>query len=217
MIAHPLKALFVHIPKTAGQTIEHVFLSHLGLDQNARPALLLREKLEHESGPPRLSHLKASDYHQYGYLSEQQYDDYYKFCFVRNPWSRVLSFYRYLRFEEQYNFDDFVCNVLEQQMQNEPYHWFLAPQSDFIYDQHKQLLINFVGRYERLQADFDHISTQLGLLRTELPVINTSLKFRHANNGGTKSDYRQLYTTQSIDHVAKLYQRDIDLLGYDFE
>ena len=30
MICHDYKCIFVHIPKTAGQSIEHVFLNQLG-------------------------------------------------------------------------------------------------------------------------------------------------------------------------------------------
>lgn len=62
MICHPYRCVFVHVPKTAGMSIEHVFLGLQGLTWEKRSALLLRHNDDPAKGPPRLSHLKASEY-----------------------------------------------------------------------------------------------------------------------------------------------------------
>ena len=214
MIAHPLKAIFVHIPKTAGQSVEQVFLSYLGLDQQSRPALLLREKTEREQGPPRLAHLTATEYTEHDYLSDEQFSEYFSFSFVRNPWSRVKSFYSYLKFDEKMPFEQFVVDELLVQMQGDKYGWFLKPQVNYVLDANGSPLVDFIGRFERLQSDFDTIMQRLGLPRTELPMINSSSIFI---NDATRKPSPIKYTPQMIDKVAQLYAQDIAVFEYEFE
>ena len=69
MISEKYKTLFVHIPKTGGQSVEHFFLNLQNLDWNSRDKLLLRENKFRNFGPERLAHLTAIEYKKYGYLS----------------------------------------------------------------------------------------------------------------------------------------------------
>ena len=62
MISHRHRCVFVHIPKVAGQSIEHVFLGWNGLNWKGRAPLLLRPNEDPRKGPPRLAHLRAQDY-----------------------------------------------------------------------------------------------------------------------------------------------------------
>ena len=65
MISHHQKCVFVHIPKNAGQSIEHVFINLLELTWETRAPLLLRRNEHPELGPLRLAHLKAEEYVKY--------------------------------------------------------------------------------------------------------------------------------------------------------
>lgn len=214
MIAHPLKTVFVHIPKTAGYSIEQVFLSYLGLDQNSRPALLLRERLEHESGPPRLAHLTAAEYETFGYLSQQQRSEYLFFTVVRNPWARVTSFYRYLKYDLDYSLNEFVQNQLEKEMRSQKYAWFLRPQAEFIYDDQDQLQVDKVCRFENLQSDFNELLDKVRLPRTELPVANASQTY--LSDSSNKSSAPDTLNRASIEKIALLYRRDVELLKYEW-
>ena len=96
MISHHHKCIFIHIPKTAGQSIEHCFIRSLGLTWETRAPLLLRYNDRPELGPPSLAHLKYSEYSEYKYITEEQIQTYFKFAFIRNPWSRLVSIYKYM-------------------------------------------------------------------------------------------------------------------------
>lgn len=70
------------------------------------------------------------------------------------------------------------------------------------------LEVDFIGRFEKIDEDFDHIAGRLGL--------DVSLPRRNAGTSRPR-DYRQLYTDRTAEIVAKAYARDIALFGYDFE
>jgi len=68
-----------------------------------------------------------------------------------------------------------------------------------------RLLVDFVGRYERLEEDFEKICSILGI-RKKLPHKNVT---RHLN-------YTEYYDSRTIEIVKEKYRRDVEFLGYDF-
>jgi hypothetical protein len=231
MICHHYKCIFVHIPKTGGQSIEHVFLDLLGLTWETRAPLLLRHNENPDLGPPRLAHLRAHDYVRYKYLTREQFDGYFKFAFVRNPWDRFLSIYKYLNTGGE-DFRQFGKNFKSGLWKRE--HWFVRPQSDFVCNDNGELLVDFVGRFESLQEDFDRICGSLGLPPMTVPHKNKSEAkrpgLRHRIEGfvrrtvpGARGRPVRLprgdcepYDEDLKALVADLYRRDIELFGYRF-
>jgi hypothetical protein len=70
-------------------------------------------------------------------------------------------------------------------------------------------MLDFVGRYESLEADFDTILEALGLRgKVVLPRENVSK--------GRKGVYRDYYTPASRDLVAAWYAPEIAHFGYEF-
>ena len=220
MICHHYKCIFVHIPKTAGQSIEYVFLSLLGLSWDTRSPLLLRPNENKKLGPPRLAHLKANEYLKYKYISQDLFDAYFKFAFVRNPWSRVVSFYNYRRYYRLFSFRSFVRNHLKKIRDKD--HWFFAPQCEFVHDQNGQQLVDFIGKFENLQNDFDLVCNRLDLGTITLPHINkpkkTNLIFKIFNIGDDKKcHYSEYYDDETRYIVEEAYRADIVKFNYSFE
>ena len=234
MICHHYKCVFVHIPKNAGQSIEHVFLNLLGLTWKTRAPLLLRYNDQPELGPPSLAHLKANEYVRFKYLTQEMFDDYFKFAFVRNPWSRMISIYNYLGFNKKCNFKTFLMGDFRKKVFNDRA-WFVRPQKDFVYSDDGDLLVNYIGNFEDLQNGFDYVCSKIGIPPTQLPHVNKSKEEDLVFRLNTKSivkyflrkvgeknilgykKYQDYYDKESIDFVADLYEKDIKLFKYEFE
>ncbi len=235
MICHHYKCVFIHIPKNAGQSIEHVFLDLLDLDWQTRAPLLLRKNDKPELGPLVLAHLKATDYVRYKYLPQEMFDDYFKFTIVRNPWGRMISIYKYLGYDKRYEFKRFLMGVFKNTIFKKKY-WFVGPQTDYVYDKNENQLVDFICRFENLQDDFNYVCQQIGLPPLEVPHVNHSknnslvsfdfkpkrfIKYLIFNMNlrtiPSFKQYQDYYDSESRELIAELYSRDIELLNYKFE
>ena len=79
-------------------------------------------------------------------------------------------------------------------------------QLDYITDRNGKICVDFIGRYENLQEDFNKVLKDIGLPAMQLKHLN---KFDREN-------YRSYYTEEDIEKVKKLYKRDIEYFGYKF-
>jgi hypothetical protein len=226
MISHQHRCIFIHVPKNAGQSIEHVFLKWAGLTWKTRAPLLLRPSADPAEGPPRLAHLKACDYVRCGHLSSQQFKSYFKFSFVRNPWDRMVSFYKYLGIPERQTFKEFLTGQFQNELWPSKY-WFVCPQHEYVCDSQGRLMVDFLGRFETLQADFNSVCEKLGVPHTPVPHVNKS-KLRRGLRGflrkilprtapealGTPFGNADYYDEECVEIVHRLYHRDVELFGY---
>jgi hypothetical protein len=235
MISHHHKCVFIHIPKTAGQSIEQVFLDLLGLTWEERNPLLLKPNDNPELGPPRLAHLRAYEYVSYKHMTAFEFNSYFKFTFVRNPWDRAVSIYKHLANSDEYDFKQFLFKKLSRTLWNKM-HWFVRPQSDFIYAPNGELLIDFIGRFENIQGDFEYVCEQIGLQLIKVPHMNKSIRKKNEYSYNPKQlakhflqrvsladrnkykfeSYVEFYDNESKELVAELYERDIVTFRYNF-
>lgn len=188
------KAIFVHIPKCAGVSINKMFFGNL-------------------AG----GHATLNDYTVI--FEPKCINEYFKFTIVRNPWDRLVSAYFFLKsgglnhedrrfFEKelsQFNsFDDFVINWLT--VDNiKKYHHF-KPQLHYISEANEKVNLDFIGRLENIHNDLNYICKRLNFNKT-LPLLNKS---NHTN-------YKDYYNQKTIKIVQDVYGKDIDFLGYNFE
>jgi hypothetical protein len=224
MISDKFRCVFVHIPKTAGQSVEHFFVDLHGLSWEERSPLLLRFNSDPSLGPERLAHLTAEEYVQFGYLTNDLYASYFKFSFVRNPWSRLVSEYYFKNYYTRYTFKEFVKSALPKQDSYSDSYRHILPQYKFIYDSHGELLVDFVGRFENLQSDFDKVCSILGISKTILPHVNSSKERIQidtdrnilAEKQSLHKGYTTYYDDELRDIVKEMYAMDISLFGYEF-
>ena len=83
MISHKFKCVFVHVPKTAGQSVEQFFKEKLEVNEKYCEELLITKNDDPAKGPARLAHLRSEEYVACGHLDEDAYQHYFTFGFVR--------------------------------------------------------------------------------------------------------------------------------------
>ena len=183
MISHKYQYIFIHIPKTAGTSIK----KHLNS---------LRPETDYQSPEDPLEnfgHNKLS-YYESKYKNTENF---YKFCFIRNPYDRMVSLYKYAKkyIQLDYSFLDF-CNFVNQGQtftNNILWEEHYEPQSNYISDQ-----INFIGRIENLNHDFAKICNDLSIPYQQLAQMNKS------NNDIT------LICNDSAKIIEEIYNNDFD-------
>jgi hypothetical protein len=233
VICHAYRCLFVHVPKTGGMSIEDVFVRLVGLTWPNRAPLLLLGNDDPGLGPPRLAHLKAGEYVARGHLAAEQFATYFKFSFVRNPWDRIVSEYKYRGYPVKIDFKTYLFKHLPAPGWTDTY-CHIIPQHDFLYDEAGKLLVDFVGRYESLQADFDKVCARVGIPPTPLPRVNRSMEearldtFRELRKQlrraiwsrerkHTFPHYTEYYDDESREFVGRLFGKDLEAFNYAFD
>lgn len=149
-------------------------------------------------------------------LPQEFFAGLFKFAFVRNPWDLQVSSYYHLKrerpqlLEGRESFEAFTRWKLDPAR---PYQYHLdtaiTPLSDYLCDLRGQLLTDYIGRYERLQEDWDQICRRIGVPTPLLPHK------RQATD--RQKDYRSYYSAELAERVGAYFARDVELLGYRFD
>ena len=142
-------------------------------------------------------------------LPRDVFDDCFKFAFVRNPWSWIVSVWMRLRTTESHRHYPIVSRMdfpeyVDWEIRRDRQH-----QHRFVCDRRGELLVDFVGRQERLAEDFRRVCERLGLGEVELPHVGARPR-KHA-------DWREYYDDALRERVGEHWRRDVELFGYRFE
>ena len=206
MVNHDLKFIFVHIPKCGGSSIETMF--DAWADDNkekyyiGHPAEYNDTVAEYEKTDQQ--HLPLSDILK----KFPQYSDYFKFTFIRNPFSRIVSEFLYLKKFKRIGVDmtfKQLCSNLENNLKK-----YATPFHDrLLVDYVSGSNFDYIGRVENFQNDFKHsVCKKIGLTPQIPPHENKSEK-KHKH-------YTEYYDSETREIVAKHYARDIEYFGYKF-
>lgn len=202
IISHKHKFIFFAPPKTGTHSIRFALRPQLGPDDEEHVNLFKSSKLSIPELSDRTDgHISVKDIRPY--ISDDAWNGYFKFCFVRNPWDRFVSA---ALFRNRNKTEETPGEILERIVARElitPTSFYRS-QASYVLDSEQKPALDFVGRVENMQADFDHICRHVGL-------ITTLLEKRNEN---PHEHYKAYYNKELIDKVATLYADDIALFGY---
>ena len=209
--------LFVHTAKTGGTSVRAALGRYKWTDPWRLPLFLcsrLSALSGHRLGIKFPRHAKAIAAQEM--LPRELYDSLYKFCFVRNPWDLQVSSWHHLRRERPHlvaEVSDFASFLRWKLDPERPYQFHVDTsielQSDYVVDLHGRVIVDFIGRYERLEADFAEACRAIGIAMPALPHR------REAKD--RKRDYRVYYDESTAALVAQHFARDLELFGYRFD
>lgn len=192
MFSIPYRCVFVKVPKTAGTSVADALrCAHIGTPhrdyREIRSALCARAE------------------------GRAFFDAAFKFGFVRNPWDRVVSLH--LRKEKGRaagppGFADF-CRWIEKASDTCVHPSPKANQLDWLTDESGEIAVDFVGRFESLEADFATICDRVGATGATLP-------HKKKNAGPGRAHYTEYYTPELRDMIGEKFSVDIERFGYAF-
>lgn len=236
MVIKDLKCVFIHIPKTAGTSIERVLCPPVKYSSTAgnRPnhgwhvtkngtftiSSVVDTNLFGGWNEEHKFWMQHATMQQINDLYEESVSEYFKFTFIRNPYERAVSDWMFLRgergdpnkniqsktFLKYLNRTGHFKEMLTTRNDKRTRIDHTYPQCDFIYDKNGNCLVDFIGRFENLQADFNTICDKIGIPRQKLPH-EKKRNYKH---------YTEYYDEETKQIVAQLYARDIELFGYIF-
>ena len=205
IISKAHKFIFVAIPKTGTHSVRRALREHLGPDDQEQVRLYVEKALPIQE-LAALGHGHISLRQLRPHMDAGEFDSFFKFAFVRNPFDRFVSFCAFIA-RENGNFERDPRAVMRRRLFPAPSpHLLMMPQHLFVTDDGGNLLSDYIGRVETMQASYDEVCSRIGIDSVPLEQANSS----------KRGHYRDYYDQQLIDRVASVYARDLSLFGYDF-
>jgi len=232
-INHKKRCIFIHIPKTGGSYIGptlvkyYGFISYLPVINNRRPDhnlicqinkynRVLTNNYTYDNSffnktVGLLVYCKTSDYlNNEMNMNEDKWNTYTKFCFIRNPYDRVLSGWKHFDIIFQRN-SDFYNYLSQPNIKNsvsdiEYGHVFMS-QKIQIQDVNGNCGVDIIGRFENLEDDFKSILYQLGFEK----IVHMEKKVNVSNKDGSE---KIVYETRTIQKINELFEDDLNTFHY---
>lgn len=195
--------LFIHIPKTAGNSIQGILKDYA--DEKVvctAPHHDGVERFEIRADDSTITkHSTLLEYqHQFG---AEVISKLFTFTCIRNPWDRMISFYfSPHRGPVSWNrraFIDLVETV-------KPITNFISLNEDNMSNRNSFDNINYYIRYENLEQDFEQVCNLISIPFFQLPRRNNS----------DRQNFLNYYDKELIEIVAKRFQKEIRFFNYKF-
>ena len=226
-INHEKKAIFIHVPKTAGTYITNILINNYGFEY-----YLLR-RIDHEEycdydikynknkyidgfffGNKKYGtleyYMNSEELNKKMNMTLEKWNSYYKFSFVRNPYDRLISSWNYLQkilklnieFEVYLNFKEILSDI-------EYFHMYM-PQFKNISNNNK-LFVNYIGKYENLENNIKEILLNIGFKEED---INHKRIFY---NKYEHKYYKEYINNQEILDKINVNIDDIDFTEFSYD
>lgn len=206
IVSHLHRYVFVAMPKTGTHSVRQALREHLGPDDIEQVGLFVNKRFPFDE-VAQIKHGHLSVRQVRPYLGDAVCDGYFKFTFVRNPFDRFVSYCAFMTRQHGAFERDPQGTMRRILFELRPMdHVHFQPQYTLLTNDADALEMNFIGRVERMQDDYDAICAKIGIPGRALDKVNSS----------KRGDYRQYYDQALIDGVSELYRRDLELFDYSF-
>jgi hypothetical protein len=224
IINNSFKFIFVHVPKAAGTSLTTVFAPYTNycdleiggtnFGEQIQPAYKKRFGLTKHSTAAEIRNV----------VGMVTWSQYFSFAFVRNPFSRCLSTYYFLKnwdglspefatkIKQFKSFDDYVLSDiwLESNGPDEIFrpqiYWLKSPNKT-------DVLVDYVGRVERINEDVAAIVEIIGNSKIKKELTTTAPKL----NSSEQSSITDIKNTSVIEKIVQKYKIDFETFEYSFD
>ena len=220
--------IFLKTNKTAGTSIEIALSNFCGPDDIITPISPVDEELRNfvgHRGPqhhrPAFAEYTLGDWsialrrmkrkrfysHMPGrevklLIGDEFWNSYFKFCFKRNPWDRMLSLYAWrCKSEPKPTLGEFIDSPVPRD---------LTTRGIDVYTIDGQVTVDRVCKYEYLEAELESVRQRIGLPeKLSLPRAKGSHRI-------DKRHYREILQPHRHEQIAAMFRREIEMFGYQY-
>ena len=215
MISMRKKFLFIHVPKTGGNSIQTVLRNYseddivVRAEQDGVERFKVCNKKYHTTKHSPLNHYKSA-------IEADMYRSLFKFATIRNPWDMMISYYfSPHRGVTEWNRDDFLA-LVDAAL---PFPHYLCEESftDRVLSKFRiqrtgvgkrlDANLDYIMRFEYLDHDFSAVCEKLDIPKSPLPKRNAS----------PREHYSKYYDDELREIVHRKFRRVIKFGNYRFE
>lgn len=211
-ISHSDKWIFLAVPRTGSTTVRKL------LDDYSDIRSIHITKISKEF--PFYHHISALELKNIFEIRGWKWEDYTKFCIVRNPFDRIVSlYYHHLKMRKNVAKKSFLKRIKDKVISEPSFEDFVfqinpgnrltTSLKNFICDQSGNVLVDDILKFENLESD---IPKYLNKLSTQINI--DSIPHLNASKGRLK--YRKYYGPDTKKKIAELYYYEIEKFAYSF-
>lgn len=216
MIFFKQKVIFIHLPRCGGTSIEQnlwrkEFGRYFSFNETNEKNLLqgFIDKYSNQYQSDGLQHLTANNIKK---IYPKEYKQFYKFTFIRNPFSRAVSLYLEIM-KYRKDLRDFLVIYKDSSFKKFLKHISVMSHTHWMpmYKFFESKQIDYIGRFENYNAD-------LKILGKKLKINFINKNFSGDTNFSKKNSYQAFYEDgENVDLVKKIYAKDLEFFGYNME
>lgn len=215
MISYKYRCIFIHIPRTGGSSLEDMIwrAPKWRTKTNLWMGYVKPYYNKYQTGG--MQHLLATQVRQE--VGSSVFDNYFKFTIVRNPWDKVVSNYLYVQTRPDLldwiglERGDSLARYLTQIQTRTHVQW--EHQHKFVYDDHGNLLADYVGRFESYRESVDAILKQIDF---QTHWFNIEIRKLPHVNKSVRKPYRDYFDDETREMVQTWHAQDIELFDYTY-
>ena len=227
IISNSKKFIFVHIHKTGGTTIVHALDNYLKWNDLILGGTSYGESIQsaYQERFHLNKHSTADEIR--GVIGPEIWGSFFKFAFVRHPYTRMVSLYNFAKknfnrlvdkkipstapawnwpeikiMAQTTSFSEFIRSLYKANPAA------MKRQIDWISDDKGKIIVDFVGKLENINEDFKVISDKIKIDSFQLVKKNVS-----GNN--QKVIHNLFLHEEDYEFLNMIYRRDFEILGYD--
>jgi len=221
-INHDLKAIYMHIPKVAGNTIKNILEEYYNFktmyfidDNHSDFSIYENEKISLGTGFTNISkkgmlryYMSSKKYNKSLNMDSEKWKSYYKFTFVRNPYDKLISAFK---FSKQNNMIDKNLSLYDFLTKKNNYSSYVyshayIQQTDHLLNLNNKLDINYIGRFQCLYEDLNQVLFNLGIKEIKhVKLIENNTIYNKSN---IESNYINYYDLSTIMLTNDLFSDD---------
>ena len=211
-VSHKHKFIFFAVPRTGSTTVRAVLDPFSDLKS--------RHITEIDDDAPFYHHISPAEARVIFQQRGWDFESYYRFCFVRNPFDRATSlFHHRIKTQDVSTWQRFMTRQKVRFLRKRVFNMYVdqhivqwgrleAPVSEFVQSDDGTVLVDQIFPFEHLKKSLQTVFTHM-----DLPASRLSIPHK---NQSDRSHYRQYYNEDSKTKVAEVYSEDIKEYGYSF-